>query len=77
MPLDRYFIVPVDDRWAVQLEGSILGAFPQKGEAIQAAITVALSSGKFGAQAEVMTQGQEGEFTPIWTLGLDGYSADA
>ena len=77
MQLGRYLVVPVDDRWAVQLGGSTLGAFSQKGEAIQAAIAVAVSSGKFGAQAEVMTQGPEGEFMPIWTLGLDGYSAEA
>jgi hypothetical protein len=75
MQLDRYLVVPVGDWWAVQLGSAILGAFPQKGEAIQAAITVAVSSGKFGAQAEVVTQGPEGEFMPIWTLGLDGYSA--
>lgn len=77
MQLDRYLIVPVDDRWAVQLGGAILGAFSQKSEAIQAAITVAVSSGRYGAQAEVVTQGPEGEFVPIWTLGLDGYSAEA
>jgi hypothetical protein len=77
MQLDRYLVVPVDDRWAVQLGGAILGAFSQKSEAIQAAITVAVSSGRYGAQAEVVTQGPEGEFAPIWTLGLDGYSAEA
>ena len=77
MQLDRYLVVPVDDRWTVQLGGSILGVFSQKGEAIQAAITVAVSSGRYGAQAEVVTQGPEGEFAPIWTLGLDGYSAEA
>jgi Uncharacterized protein conserved in bacteria (DUF2188) len=77
MQLDRYLVLPVDDRWAVQLERSILGVFSQKGEAIQAAITVAVSSGRYGTQAEVLTQGPDGEFTPIWTFGLDGYSAEA
>jgi hypothetical protein len=76
MQLDRYLVVPVDDLWAVQLGGSILGAFSQEGEAIQAAIAVAVSSGKFRAQADVMTQDPEGDFMPIWTLGLDGYSAE-
>lgn len=77
MQLDRYLVVPVDDRWAVQLRGSILGAFSQRGEASQAAIAVAVSSGQFGAHAEVVTEGLEGGFMPIWTLGLDGYSAEA
>lgn len=73
MQLDRYLVVPVDDRWTVQLGSAFLGVFSQKGEAIQAAITVAVSS---GAEAKVLTQGPEGEFMPIWTFGLDGYSAE-
>lgn len=74
MQLDRYFIVPAEDRWTVQLGMQVLGSFAEKGEAIQAAIAVAGSSGRHGSQAEVLTVGQDGEFSPIWTFGLDGYS---
>ena len=75
MQLDRYFIVPADGRWAVQLGTRVLGTFAEKGEAIQAAIAVANSAGRYGGQAEVLTKGQDGEFSPIWTYGRDAYSS--
>ena len=77
MQLDRYLIVPAEDRWAIQLGSTILGTFSEKGEAIAAAIVVACSSGKHGNQAEVLTKGQDGAFLPIWTYGQDSYSAEA
>ena len=77
MPLDRYLIVPADERWSIQLGENVLGTFAEKGEAIEAAILVACSSGKFGSQAQVLTEGEDGRFVPIWTYGQDSYSAKA
>ena len=74
MQLDRYFIVPVEDHWSVQLGTKVLETFAKKGEAIQAAIAVARSSGRHRNQAQVLTKGQDGEFSPIWTYGRDDYS---
>jgi hypothetical protein len=77
MPPDRYLIVPADERWTVQFGDTVLSTFTKKGEAIEAAIVVACSSGKFGRQAQVLTKSEDGRFVPIWTYGQDSYSAKA
>jgi hypothetical protein len=51
--------------------------FASKGGAVQAAITVACSSGKCGNQAVVLTKSTDGEFIPVWIHGLDCYSTEA
>jgi hypothetical protein len=77
MQLDRYLIVPADDGWAIQLNSAVLGTFSKKGEAIEAAIVVACSSGQQGIQAQVLTKGADGKIVPIWTFGQDSYSAES
>ncbi len=74
MERDSYLVVPSGDAWAVKLNARVLGTFSSRGEAIQAAITVAHSSGQHGVPSEVLSQAPGGETHPIWVYGRDTYT---
>jgi hypothetical protein len=76
MPCDRYLIIPAGDYWSIQLDAAVLGMLAGRSEAIQPVIAVAFLSGTCGNQTHMLTKGPDREFMPIWTSGLDGYSAE-
>lgn len=39
-------------------------------------VYIACSSERCRNQAEVLTKRPDGEFMPVWTFGLDGYTAE-
>jgi hypothetical protein len=69
MQLDRYEIVPAGDHWAVRLNATILRTFPQRMDAIRAAIEAAQASLETGIVANVLSQGPGGEVVPLFTFG--------
>ena len=71
---DLYIVRSCGQQWAVYLEDRTLGTFGERGEAIQAAVLVAESSGRFGRASGVLSQDEDGHVLPIWQVGRDVYS---
>lgn len=71
---DLYIIRSSGKRWMVDLNDETLGKFDERCEAIQAAIVVAESSGRFGRPSGVLSEEESGELHPIWEVGRDLYS---
>ena len=71
---DLYIVRPCVEKWAVHLEDQTLGTFHERVEAIQAAVIVAESSGRFGRTSGVLSQDGDGDMLPIWQVGRDAYS---
>jgi hypothetical protein len=69
-----YIIRASGDGWAVHLDDETLATFEERPEAIQAAIVVAESSGRFGRPSGVFSLAQSGQLLPIWQVGRDAYS---
>ena len=76
MEKDSYLVVPAGEHWAVKLNSRTLGTFSSRSDAIQAAITVAHTSGEHGVPSEVLSQAPNGDTHPIWIYGRDTYSGD-
>ena len=73
MEQDQYLVAPLGERWAVKLRDNILATFSRRGEAIEAAITVAQSLGAQGIAGQVLSSDADGDIQPIWTYGVDAY----
>ncbi len=60
------------DQWAIHFEGRFLARFPEKSQAIQAAITVAHAT-RAEADASVLVQAPGGDRYPVWCSKVDSY----
>lgn len=71
---DLYIIRASGKRWTVDLNKKTLGIFDGRPEAIQAAVAVAESSGRFGRASGVLSEEGDGQLLPIWAVGRDSLS---
>jgi hypothetical protein len=69
----QYFVVPSGEHWLVRRDGKFYGPYKDRETAIARAIETAQISGRNDRAAEVLTQGEDGEFHPEWTYGEDMY----
>ncbi len=68
----QYLVYPASGHfWGVQFEGRFLARFPEKAQAIRAAVTLASSSANAGTDNTVLVEGADGERYPIWSQGRD------
>jgi hypothetical protein len=72
----RYLVSPYEGEWTIVLDGERYGPYPSQSEALQAAIAAAQGSGELGYDAEVLIEGQNGEFFPEWSYA-SGPAADS
>ena len=74
MPNSRYFIVRIDDGWAIRFAGGDFGPYQTQQEAMMFAVDAAQRLGEArGENAEVCLLGENGHFLPEWTFGRDTY----
>jgi hypothetical protein len=63
-PHDLFIVRASGNGWAVPLNEQTFGTFEGRLEAVQAAVTVAESSGRFGRTSAVVSE-ENGELLPI------------
>lgn len=68
----HYFVLSNGGSWKVQFEGKDYPYGTQQ-EAMSAAVHAARSSGQSGHDAQVLVQGQNGQWRTEWTYGNDPY----
>ncbi len=73
---DNFIVVQSPDGWLIRFNGSNLGTFESRSEALRGAISVADKAGKSGVQAQVLTEDDSGVAHPIWVFGRDGCSLE-
>ncbi len=74
---NEYLIYPADARWGIRWQGRTLATFPEKPQAIRAAIALAQATGEQGVSAAVLAQGEQGTRYTLWAFGRDGYVSEA
>ncbi len=78
MAVEEYVVFQAaDQRWGVQHRGKPLALFPDKGQAIRAAVSIAHATANPENPAIVLSNGAEGQTCPIWTFGKDGFVSSA
>jgi len=70
MALARYFVFQRHDRWLVMLDGMLVGAHAERGEALQSAIVMADLMGSMRHEADVLVEA-DGRLDFAWTYGVD------
>jgi len=74
MPAEEYVVYrAADQKWGLQFKGKVLALFPDKGQDIRAAVSIAHATSTPGSPAIVFSEGEEGGSYPIWTFGRDGF----
>jgi Uncharacterized protein conserved in bacteria (DUF2188) len=76
MPAAQYFVKERDGEWRIRAGYRYCGQFPDKQEAVRAAIELAERDGQAGRPAQVLVQGPDRLFRTIWTYGRDPYPID-
>ncbi len=66
-----------DQQWAIQFEGRFLAKFPDKSQAIQAAITIVQATLAPEAPASVVCEVAGGERYTLWNRTKDSYVSAA
>jgi hypothetical protein len=73
MNLARYFVLSTGKEWLVTLDGSVMGRYPSRTEAIEAAIIMADLMGAMQYDADVVLEAEPGSaLETVWTYGRDG-----
>jgi hypothetical protein len=73
MAADHYIICRLSpDQWGIRYNGTVLAYFPEKSEAVRAAIAIASEIANAGTQAVVLGEGPGAESYPIWSSDKDG-----
>jgi len=66
----RYFVLSRGDEWLVTFEGAVMGRFPSRTEAAEAAIVMANLMGAMRYDADVMVEAKPGDrLEVIWAYG--------
>ena len=66
-----------DHHWAIQFEGLFLAKFPEKSQAIKAAITLAHATFSSEVPSSVVCEVAGGERYTLWTHTRDSYVSAA
>ena len=64
----------VDGKWMVRHDGRLLASFPEKGQALRAAIALANAAGSQGQEASVTGVDDGGLIYSIWIYGRDAFT---
>ncbi len=73
MNLARYFVLSTGKDWLVTLDGSVMGLYTSRTEAIEAAIIMADLMGAMQYDADVVLEAEPGgTLEMVWTYGRDG-----
>ncbi len=74
MAVEEYVVFQAaDQRWGIQFKGRVLALFPDKAQAIRAAVSIAHATATSDNPAIVLGEGEGGGSYPIWTFGKDGF----
>ncbi len=74
MAAEEYIVYrAADQRWGLQFKGKVLALFPDKGQAIRAAVSIAHATARPGSPTIVLSEGADGASYPIWTSGKDSF----
>ncbi len=60
-------------KWGIRWRGQTLAAFPEKPQAIRAAVALAQATGEQGIAVSVLAEGEQGTRYTLWSFGRDGY----
>jgi hypothetical protein len=69
----QYFVTHRHGEWKIRAGYRYSAPYPSKAEALRAAIDFAERDGQAGRDAEVLVQGNDRLFQPVWTYGRDPY----
>ncbi len=64
-----------EEKWGLQFKGRNLALFPEKAQAIRAAVAIAHATATPDAPTTVLDKGSGGESYTLWTFGKDAYAA--
>ena len=74
MAAEEYIVYrAADQRWGLQFKGKVLALFPDKGQAIRAAVSIAHTTATPEKPTAVFSEGAGGESYSIWASGKDGF----
>ncbi len=74
----QYLVYPASDHlWGVQFEGRFLARFPEKTQAIRAAVTLANTTADAKTKTTVLCEGPDGERYPLWSHDRDSFVSAA
>jgi hypothetical protein len=68
----RYYVLSNGGAWKIQHEGKDYH-YATQAEAMKAAVDTAHKAGREGHDAQVLVQGQSGQWRTEWTYGNDPY----
>ena len=73
MAAEEYIVYrAADQKWGVQFKGRVLALFPEKAQAIRAAVSIAHATSTPNSPAIVFSEEAGGSY-PVWTFGRDGF----
>jgi hypothetical protein len=73
MPIDKYFVVRHQGKWAIKYNGKHSIPYPTQKAAIHGALSRARRTEGRGKNAQVLVQDQHHSFRTEWTYGKDPY----
>ena len=75
MAVEYYLITQTSDEWwTLRHDGLSLATFPEKKQAIRAAVAMANAIGSQGQETTVTGVDADGLTYPIWTYGKDAFT---
>ena len=72
-PQAQYFVIHHKGEWRIRAGYRTTGSYPNKAQAMCAAIDFAEKDGMAGRQAQVLVQGDDRHFRTAWVYGRDPY----
>lgn len=69
----HYYVLHNEHGWRIKLGDDYHGPYVSKASAIQVAVDAARRSHAAGHDAQVLVQGQNGQWQTEWTYGHDPY----
>jgi hypothetical protein len=73
MDRSHYYVVYEDGAWKIQCDGENSEPFARRNEAFRAAVGLAHLDDRNGRKAEVIVQGADDRFRPLWDSSADVY----
>ena len=68
---EQYVVIFENNEWKISFKDKNYGPYPNRQEAIEAAIDAAYSMGAIGIDAQVLTQDSDKNLKTEWTYGRD------
>jgi len=72
-PQAQYFVIQHKGEWRIRAGYRTTGSYPNKAQAMCAAIDFAEKDGMAGRQAQVLVQDDDRHFRTAWVYGRDPY----